>query len=599
MYKPTCAVLLKNELTKTMKMRRRILIQLLCAILLYAVTIHFQACKSLFNSDHPKFSSDSLVVHFDYFTYMGNDDFYNENPLAGEDYFYNPILPGWYSDPSICSNGDDYFMVTSTFSYFPGVPIFHSTDLVHWKQIGHVLDRTEQLPLDGQRVSQGIFAPAISYNPHNQTYYMITTNIRKGNFYVKTKDPFGQWSVPVWLPDVGGIDPSFLFDDDGEAYIVNNNIPDGGSAYEGHRAIRIIKFDVENDKTIGRSKMLVNGGVNLAEKPIWIEGPHLYNINGSYFLMCAEGGTSVDHREVIFKSNSPFGPFIPWKENPILTQIHLNENRELPITCAGHADLIKRSNGEWWAVFLACRPIDNEFENLGRETFMLPIHWSKDGFPYMTKNDEAIPRIIQMEGIKRDSFVTFGNFEKNDDFGATELGMEWLTIRGDAAGLYNFTEVPGYLTLKCTDVATNELKVPAFIGRRLQHHKFESTTSMYYTPSTETESAGMLLMKDEQHQYLLVVEKIDGKHAISVKKVGATSLDVLSTENILIEEEPIQLKIASNGLDFSFYYALGSDDWKLLADNIDASYLSTTNAGGFTGTTIGMYASSKEFEFNK
>lgn len=562
--------------------------------IILSIIIPFYSCNFTPDSGNSKFVTDSMVAHFDYFTYKGDDDFYKENPLPADDYYYyNPILPGWYSDPSICTNGKDYFLVTSTFSYFPGVPLFHSTDLLNWKQIGHVLNRSEQLPLDGQKVSEGIFAPAISYNPHNQTYYMITTNIRRGNFFVKTKDPFGEWSNPIWLPDVNGIDPSFFFDDDGKAYIVNNDVPDGGSTYEGHRAIRVLEFDVENDKTISESKMLVNGGVDLSEKPIWIEGPHMYKINGSYYLMCAEGGTSVNHREVIFKGKSPFGKFIPWDKNPILTQKHLAANRPVPITCAGHADLIQKNNGQWWSVFLACRPIENEFENLGRETFLMPINWSKNGIPQITKGNEVVPRIVQMEGVKRDSAITFGNFEKEDGFNHPVLGMDWMTVRGDATELYSLTEDTGYLNLKCVDIASNELKSPAFIGRRLQHHKFESTTSMYFTPQTDQESAGMLLMKDETHQYLLVVEKVNEQTQISIKRIGEKSSDNLITQPINPQNNLIQLKITSNGREFGFYYALGNTDWQLLSNNIDAFYLSTASSFGFTGTTIGLYASGK------
>ncbi|WP_346860590.1 glycoside hydrolase family 43 protein [uncultured Draconibacterium sp.] len=567
--------------------------QVLVGIILSVIILKFQSCNSASDFDKPQFVSDSMVAHFDYFTYKGDDDFYKENPLPADDYYYNPILPGWYSDPSICTNGKDYFLVTSTFSYFPGVPLFHSTDLLNWKQIGHVLNRGEQLPLEGQKVSEGIFAPAISYNPHNQTYYMITTNIRRGNFFVKTKDPFGEWSDPIWLSEVHGIDPSFFFDDKGKAYIVNNDEPDGGSTYEGHRAIRVFEFDVENDKTIGESRMLVNGGVDLSEKPIWIEGPHMYKINESYFLMCAEGGTSVDHREVIFKGKSPFGKFTPWDENPILTQKHLNPDRPLPVTCAGHADLIQKDNGQWWSVFLACRPIENEFENLGRETFMMPVHWSKDGIPRITKGNEVVPRIIQMEGVKRDTAITFGNFEKEDGFNSPVLGMDWMTVRGDAADLYSLTEDKGFLNLKCADIASNELKSPALIARRLQHHKFESTTSMYFNPQTDQESAGMLLMKDETHQYLLLVEKVHGQTQISVKRICEKSSENLVTRPINPKDNPIQLKITSNGREFGFFYAVENSDWSLLADNIDAYYLSTANSYGFTGTTIGLYASGK------
>jgi alpha-N-arabinofuranosidase len=539
--------------------------------------------------------SDSLSAYFDYFTYKGDDDFYKANPLPGDDFYYNPMLPGWYSDPSVCSDGKNYFLVTSTFSYFPGVPIFHSTDLMNWKQIGHVLDRVEQLPLDGQRTSQGIFAPAISYNPHNKTWYMITTNIKLGNFFVKTKDPFGKWSDPIWLPDVHGIDPSFFFDDDGKAYIVNNDEPDGGSVYKGHRAIRVIMFDVEKNATFGSSKMLINGGVDIDEKPIWIEGPHLYKINRKYYLMCAEGGTSVDHREVIFRSNAPMGTYTPVEENPILTQKHLDSNRELPITCAGHADLIQKNNGEWWSCFLACRPINNKFENLGRETFLMPVRWSKNGNPYMTKDAELIPRIIQMEGVTRDDSVTFGNFVRTDDFSSPNLGMEWMTLRGDANDLYSVDSNPGYLSLKCADVASNELKELSYVCRRIQHHKFECTTKMYFAPKSDAEYAGMLLYKDETHQYLCAVSLKNNSPILQLKKINDEGAEVIAEKEISKSELDIELKIISDGLSFGFQYKDDSNEWNSLASNVDASYLSTSQSYGFTGTTIGLYASKKAY----
>jgi len=550
-------------------------------------------CSSGAKSNSVHFSKDGFVAHFDYFNYRGDDDFYKKNPLPGDDYFYNPILPGWYSDPSICKNGDDYFLVTSTFSYFPGVPIFHSKDLVNWKQIGNVLDRPSQLKLDGQRISQGIFAPAISYNPHNQTYYMITTNIGGGNFFVKTKDPFGEWSDPVWLPDVHGIDPSFFFDDDGKGYIVNNDEPVGGSKYEGHRAIRIQQFDVEKEKTFGPRIMLVNGGVNLAEKPIWIEGPHMYKINGKYYLMCAEGGTSVNHSEVIFRGDTPMGKFTPWDKNPILTQKNLAPNRPVPITCAGHADLVQKENGEWWAVFLACRPIGNKFENLGRETFLLPVKWSDDGFPYITRGNEVVPRIVRMGGVKRDSSCTFGNFEKNDDFNSRKLDIEWMTLREPIDSLYSLTDNPGYLSLRCANVSSTELKAPAYICRRMQHHKFVCTTKLYFEPTSEKEAAGLLLLKDEKHQYFLSVGKLDGGRKVSLEKLTASGNSTIASNQIAGGNSPIRLKVVSKGKTYDFYYALGDGPWLSLCKDIDAYYLSTANSFGFTGTTIGMYATSK------
>ncbi|WP_257670261.1 glycoside hydrolase family 43 protein [Parapedobacter tibetensis] len=538
----------------------------------------------------PPFTPEKSVAYFDYFHYAGKDAYYEAHALPGPEYFYNPVLPGWYSDPSICTNGDDYFLVTSTFSYFPGVPIFHSRDLVNWKQIGHVLDRPSQLELSGQRISEGIFAPAISYNPYNQTYYMITTNIRKGNFYVKTKDPFGPWSDPIWLPDVKGIDPSFFFDDDGRAYILNNDAPDGPPLYEGHRAIRVIEFDVDADRTIGENNMLVNGGVNLAEKPIWIEGPHIYKIKGQYYLMAAEGGTSVQHSEVIFKGDAPMGTFSPWGGNPILTQRHLDPKRPNPITSAGHADLIQTKEGDWWAVFLACRPIDGQFENLGRETFLMPVTWSEDGFPYLTQGEDIIPMVLKRDGVTRDPDSRLGNFPIADDFMSSKLSHDWFTLRTPASELYALDRQRGYLALTPVPVSVRELKTPAFVGRRVHHHSYEATTRLVFDPADGTEAAGILLLKDEKHQYFFGIRRDDGHFVAFLEKTGPDEVEILAEQPLATTGSAFDLKVDSKGTHFDFQVGDGNGGWQAVIDGVDARHLSTANSFGFTGTTIGLYA---------
>ena len=536
------------------------------------------------------------VALFDYFTYQGDDSFYKENPLQGENSFYTPILPGWYSDPSICTNGEgDYFLVTSTFTYFPGVPIFHSRDLVNWKQVGHVLSRPSQLVnMVGQHVSGGIFAPAISYNPHNKTYYMITTNVGAGNFYVKTQDPFGEWSDPIRVPEVGGIDPSIFFDEDGKAYVVNNDeAPDFKAEYDGHRTIRVQEFDWKNDKMVGPRKIIVNKGVHPEEKPIWIEGPHMYKINGKYYLMDAEGGTSVNHSEVIFRSDSPWGPFKAWERNPILTQRHLSPNRPNPITCAGHADLVQAAEGDWWAVFLACRPINNRFENLGRETFLLPVEWSEDGFPIITQGDEVVPMIQCRKGVKRGENVTFGNFSVSEEFVDSILDIQWMTLRGPATDLYSLTETPGYLTLKCGEKSSKERDVPALVCRRMQHHEFQTETRMYFNPESAEEKAGLLLFKDEFHQYFMAVSQSENGRQITLTQIGRED-KVLATNPVPADATCFDLKVVSKGLTYDFLYSIDKGkEWKSLCDNVDAGYLSTAVAGGFTGTTIALYATKK------
>lgn len=528
---------------------------------------------------------------FDSFTYKGEDTYYQEYPLSAADDYYNPILPGWYSDPSICRVGNDYFMVTSTFSYYPGVPLFHSTDLMNWKQIGHVLNRPSQLKLEGQHVSGGIFAPAISYNPKNQTYYMITTNVGQGNFFVKTKDPYGEWSDPIMLPSIQGIDPSFFFDKDGRAYIVNNDAPEGTPDYDGHRTIRIQEFDVKTDKTIGERRVIIDKGVHPEEKPIWIEGPHLYKVNNRYYLMAAEGGTGDRHSEVVFCSERPFGPYTPAKRNPILTQRHLASGRVNPVTCAGHADLVQTPSGKWFAVFLACRPYEGQFENLGRETFLMPVRWTSDGSPYITENDETIPLIGHIPGAVRDKDVTFGNFVRTDDFSGKILGLEWMTLRGPADKLYSLQSFPGYLMLKCSPVSASEKSVPAYIGRRIQHHKFECVTRMDCSSLENRSAAGILLFKDEIHQYFFCIEKEPSGNYIKIKKIGANGSEVILAKSVLpSDHKELSLKVISRGLTFDFFYTDVKGEWVSLCKEVDAGYLSTKVAGGFTGTTVGMYA---------
>lgn len=568
---------------------KKIKISCMFASMLLAVSAQHVCAQGAESGQTP-----AAVAHtalFDYFSYSGNDDIYKSIKLEGDGGYYNPILPGWNSDPSICRAGDDYFMVTSSFSYYPGVPLFHSRDLVNWKQIGYVLNRPSQLPLNGQKVSAGIFAPAISYNPHNKTFYMITTNVGWGNFFVKTKDPFGSWSEPIRLPDVKGIDPSFFFDDNGKAYIVNNDEPEGKAEYDGHRAIRVREFDVNTDKTVGPEKVIINKGVHPEDKPIWIEGPHMYKINGKYFLMSAEGGTSDMHSEVIFRSDSPFGPFVPAKKNPILTQRDLNPNRPNPVTCAGHADLVQTPSGDWWAVFLACRPCDGKFENLGRETFLLPVSWTDEGFPLILEQGKVVPMSGTVKGAVRGKNVTFGNFAYTDDFSEKILPLDWMSLRSPVDSICTTSAVPGYLSMKCVATTTAQKAVPSFLCRRIQHHKFESSSRLVFNPTADKERAGMLLFKDENHQYQLCVAKTQTGKAVELRKTSDGGKDeILASYALASADKDIRLKITSDGLTFSFYYAVGNGDWKLLKNNVDAGYLSTRNAGGFTGTTIGLYA---------
>ncbi len=553
---------------------------------------------------------------FDNFLYVGDDDFYKSNPLPNETSYYNPILPGFYPDPTIVTNGKgDYYLATSTFTYIPGVPLFHSKDLVNWEQIGHILDRENQVAnCEGHDVSRGIFAPALSYNPKTETYYMITTNVNAGtgNFYVKTKDPAGSWSDPIYLPSILGIDPSIFIDDDGKAYVVNNDdAPDYKPEYPGHRTVRIQELDLENDSCVGERKILINKGWNPAEKPVWCEAPHIYKINGKYYLMTAEGGTSTNHSEVIYRSDSVWGPYEPCPRNPFLTQRTLDPNRPDPVTCAGHADLVQTPEGDWWCVFLACRPVAGaDYENLGREVFMLPLTWDEDGWPVMTGQDKVIDQVVVDGPAKRGDKVTFGNFSKEDTFDSDKLGMEWVTLRSKIEDQYSLTEYPGYLSLKESPITAREKSHPSMVLHRIQHHKFTAGTSMLYKPTEDGDAAGMVLYKDQDHYAFMSLAMVDSAQVIRLQVYNAEKQSEYPSpedksredliKNPMIEEyrtidfNDVEMQIVSDGKSFTFQYRKASpeDKWQSF-ESIPAHIFSTRDTGGFCGTMVGLHCVGK------
>lgn len=545
----------------------------------------------LLGACHKKEANDG-TARFDYFKYEGKDARFNE-AIDPHTQFFNPVLAGYYPDPSICRKGDTYYLVNSSFGYFPGVPIFTSTDLVNWEQIGHVLDRPSQLNYTTQGISEGIFAPAIEYNPYNETFYMITTDVAgMGNFFVKTKDPLQGWSDPILLPEVKNIDPSFFFDEDGKAYIVHNDEPENGPDWEQQRTIRIHEFDVENDCTIGKSKEIIRGGVNPANKPIWVEGPHLYKIDGYYYVMAAEGGTATDHSEVIFRSKSPWGPFEAAAYNPILTQRDLPNNRENMVACTGHADLIQTPEGEWWAVFLGTRPYDGNYKyNTGRETFMLPVEW-ENGFPIILRKGQPVPTVVNKKDLQAQTNYLTGNFTYEQQFNDSTLDFSWVFIRTPQEKFYSINN--GRLSIQPLFVSIEEAKSPAAIMRRQQHNRFSVETQLSFVPATNSNFAGMTLFQNEKHQFLFGKTLLEGKETLVLYRIENDQKDLLAS--LVLEgndaKSSIKLKVEGEGSEYDFSYSIDGKVWKILIENADASILSTQVAGGFVGTMIGLYATS-------
>ncbi|HEY7236386.1 MAG TPA: glycosyl hydrolase 115 family protein [Gemmatimonadaceae bacterium] len=532
-------------------------------------------------------------ARFDWFEYAGDDSIYRARRVGPNEYA-NPILAGFYPDPSITRAGDDYFLVSSSFSYFPGIPIFRSRDLLHWTQIGHVLDRPTQLALDGLGVSRGIFAPTIRY--HDGTFYLITTCVDcGGNFIVTATNPAGPWSEPIWLRDFDGIDPSLFFDDDGRAYIVNNGPPAEPPRYPGHRAIWMQEYDVRAHRMIGPRAVIVNGGVDLSKKPIWIEAPHILKVAGRYYLICAEGGTADQHSEVVFRSDSVRGPYVPYSHNPILTQRQLSPARPAPITSTGHADFVETSHGEWWSVFLGVRPYGPDLTNIGRETFMLPVTW-QGGWPTILDDTSTVPYVHRAPALapNADSATSLGgNFVVRDEFTSPKLGAAWVMIRTPREAWFDLTSSPGALTIHPRSIALGERAQPAFIGRRQQHAFATATTAMQYTPRRDGDFAGLVAFQSDSFYYALGETLHDGKPVVRlVRRAGSRDGGgevVLAESRLTKPNDTLYLRIQARGGQYDFAYAERPKDWHVLARDADGTILSTHVAGGFVGTVIGMY----------
>ncbi len=543
-------------------------------------------------------------ARFDWFSYSGDDSVYRAL-RAGPGEYLNPVLPGFYPDPSIVRVGDDYYLVTSSFAWYPGVPIFHSPDLVHWTQLGHVLDRPGQLALDSAGISRGIFAPTIRY--HAGTFYMITTLVdRGGNFYVTARDPAGPWSDPVWLPEIDGIDPSFFFDDSatganggtGRAYVVNNGPPIGPPLYPGHRALWLQEFDVAAGKLVGPRRVIVNGGVDITKKPIWIEGPHIFRANGRYYLIAAEGGTGDQHSEVVFRSDSIWGPWQPDPDNPILTQRDLAPGRPFPVTSTGHADFVETPAGEWWAVFLGARPYADDLYNTGRETFMLRVRWDDD-WPVILAHGQAVPYARPRPHLTPQPpgpLATSGNFTVRDDFSEPTLPPYWNVMRTPrGAPWYDLTSHPGWLTLRARPEALGGRGQPSFVGRRQQHATASASTAMAFTPARPGDFAGLAAFQNETHWFALGVGLDQGKAVVQLLRktggAGATPGDLLAATPVTLRPgAPVYLRIDARGALYDFYYAEKPGEWRLLKGGADGTILSTKVAGGFVGTFLGLFA---------
>lgn len=489
--------------------------------------------------------------------------------FAGEPTYQNPVIKGFNPDPSICRVAEDYFLVTSSFEYFPGVPLYHSTDMVNWTQIGNVLEKDAQLDLEGVAPSGGIFAPTLRYN--DGTFYMITTNVSRGqNILVKTTDPFGTWSEPVIIQQQN-IDPSLFFDDDGKIYYtgtspwVENSTP----------GIYQAEVNLETGELLTEYQLIWEGTGGR-----YPEGPHLYKFGDMYYLMISEGGTEMGHFVTIARSDNPWGPFEECPHNPILT--NRNEPFSNPVQNSGHADLVQDPVGRWWMVHLAVRNVDKH-HHLGRETFLLPVEWNEAGWPVINRNGVSQIDIYAETGTKQ-----VPRWDKNYSF-ETPPGPGWTHLRNPDRKNYQHDVKEQTMKLYGTGLTLDDLANPTFMGIRQEDLEMSCTVKLNPNLKADGQEAGLTAYMNNEHYYAVSTRQVsDKKYVMLTVKLG----NMKHVEKMVsYTGSTVWLSIESDPQSYTFSWSEDGVDFKELGSNY-ARLISTETAGGFTGVFLSMFATS-------
>lgn len=477
--------------------------------------------------------------------------------------FNNPVIKGFYPDPSVCKVEDSYYLVCSSFQYFPGVPLFESKDLINWKQIGHCLTRESQIQLGEVSSSGGVFAPTIRYS--NGRFYMTTTNdTTHQNFYVWTDDIYGEWSEPIYV-DQGGIDPDLYFED-GKVFFMSNGKDD-----QGIGGIVQCEIDIET------------GGKRSPSRSIWqgtggryLESPHMYKINGQYYLMAAEGGTEYGHMVIYARGDSISGPFEAYPSNPVLTNRNLGGYE---LQGVGHGDLIQDNDGNWWMLHLGFRQSGQwlTYHHLGREVFLTPITFAEDGWFTAGSNgttltsfetDRISSSVIQLEK----KVFTFEN---------TDWSLDWCYLRHPVRE--NYVLGSDMIKLIGTGVTLDIPESPTFIGIRQRDFSAEISCDVNLTDG----EAGITLYMDENHHYDFALRKDETGYKV-IERLNIGDIKSVEYEVDQGSDNQATLMIRASHERYSFIiHANGKDT---LLGTAQTRYLSSEVAGGFTGVLLGLYA---------
>lgn len=473
----------------------------------------------------------------------------------------NPVIRGFYPDPSVCSANGKYYLVCSSMQYFPGVPLFESSDLVNWKQIGHCLTRKSQIALEKVGSSGGVFAPTIRF--HEGKFYMTTTNdTTHQNFYVWTEDIYKEWSEPIFV-DQDGIDPSLYFEN-GHTYFMSN-----GSDDEGIGGIVQCEINIQTGEKLTPSRVIWQGTGGR-----YLEGPHLYKIDEDYYLVAAEGGTEYGHMVTYARGKSPFGPFVSYAENPVLTNRNLGGYE---IQGVGHGDLIKALDGRYWMLHLGFRQTGKwaTFHHLGREVFLTSVEFKEDG--WFSTGDNGTTR----EQVDVPSLLSPQQKKVEYTFENTDWNIDWCYLRHPYDNKYIFFQ--NKLILFGTGQSLNDVDSPTFLGLRQKEFKARITCEV----TINFGEAGITIYMDENHHYDIALIKTEESYQVierlcigNIKSVEVVyNLGSLSTARLVVDSDSQQYNFSVVTKDGVHKLGYGL-----------TRYLSSEVAGGFTGVMIGLYA---------
>ncbi len=473
--------------------------------------------------------------------------------------YTNPVVKGFYPDPSVCSANGKYYMVCSSFQYFPGVPLFESGDLVNWRQIGNVLTRSSQVMLDKINSSGGVFAPTIRYNEGR--FYMVTTNdTTHENFYVYTDNIYGEWSDPIPVKQ-GGIDPSLYFEN-GRTFFISN----GADVY-GDGGVVQCEIDIETGRKLSESKCIWHGSGGR-----YLESPHMYKIGDYYYLMAAEGGTEYGHMITYARSRNIWGPFDSYPKNPVLT----NRNKApFVIQGIGHGDLIQDKNGDWHILSLGFRQIHmwQKYHHLGREVFLTPVQFGGDG--WFTAG---------IDGTTDEQYEIAGDFEQQPldtvTFENTNWNIDWSYMR--KPDLNNYRLSAEKAVLHGTDITLYDTDSPTFIALRQRDFDFELTVDV----NIDGGEGGVTVYHNENEHYDIAVrKKISGYEAVLKLNIGG-----IRHEQGVVQLSGDSAKITVRADCFGYKFYVTDNGREIYLGYGQTKFLSSEVCGGFTGVMLGLYA---------